>query len=220
MADDDRLNFWNAILIALVTVLAALVAWRASVAGDAAGDNDYDGLRSLVSVQEVQTLGTVEAYVHSQAYANYRRYDETATTLDEELEEASGKEAVDLRRKKREAEVLVDAKLKMFPNKFIERQAKSDQSSYNARREIGQYVANQSRTRDLAPDPHFAAAEAYRTKTERLLLGVVFLTLSLVCLTLVEAFEGGARKASFVLGLLLGLGGMAFSIAMELAKYE
>ncbi len=40
------------------------------------------------------------------------------------------------------------------------------------------------------------------------------------CLTLVEAFEGGTRKASFVLGLLLGLGGMAFSIATEIAKYE
>lgn len=220
MADEeeDRLNFWNAILIALVTVFAALVAWRASVSGDAAGDNDYDGLRSVVNVQEVQTLGTVEAYVHAQAYANYRRYDETVNALDEELEDASGREASDLKRKRREAGVLVDAKLKMFPNKFIERESKSDQSSYNTRREVGQFLANQSRTRDFASETHFKEAEVYRTKTERLLLGVVILSLALVCLTLVESFEGGPRKASFVSGLLLGIAGVAFSLAVELDK--
>ncbi len=218
--EEDRLNFWNAILIAVVTVFAALVAWRASVSGDAAGDNDYDGLRSVVNAQEVQTLGTVEAYTHSQAYANYRRYNETATTLGEELEEAQGREAAELTRKLAEAEVLVDAKLKMFPNKFIEREAKSDASSYNVRREIGQYVANQARSRDMQSDEHFKAAEASRTKTERLLMGVVILTLALVCLTLVEALEGAACTAFFGGGVLLTVAGVVFSIMAEVAKYE
>lgn len=222
MADDDNdsLTFWNAILIAIVTVVAALVAWRASVSGDAAGDNDYDGLRAVVNVQEVRTLGTVEAYTHAQAYANYRRYDETVNTLEEELEEATGKEAADLARRQSEASVLVDAKLKMFPNKFMERSAQTDANQYNAQREIGEYMANQARTREMAPESYFKDAEAMRAKTEKLLMGVVILSLSLVCLTLVEAFEGGTRKVSFLLGLLLAIAGTAFSVMMEVAKYE
>jgi|JI10StandDraft_1071094.scaffolds.fasta_scaffold334492_2 hypothetical protein len=219
MDNDDRLNFWNAILIAIVTVCAALVAWRASISEDAAGDNDYDGLRAVVNVQEATTLGTVEAFVHAQAYANYRRYDEVSTTLAEEEEEASGREATELARKRNDAEVMVDAKLKMFPNKFMERDGKSGQSSYNTRREIGQYVASLSRTKDMQATEHFADAEQSRTKTEKLLLGVVILTFSLVFLTLVEAFEGGARKVCFAAGLLLAIAGIGFSVAMEVAKH-
>jgi hypothetical protein len=210
----EKLIFLNAILIAVLTVLAALVAWRASVAGDATGDYDYDGLRAVVASEEVRTLATVEALVHAQAFANYRRYDETVAALDEELKEGGGKD-VDLQRKRREADVLVDAKLRMFPNKFLERAG-----GYDTAREIGQTVANKKRTRDLAPDAHFQSAEAYRLKTERLLWGVVMMTLGLVAFTLVEALQGTARKLAFGGGLLLGLAGTLYSIAMEIAKYE
>lgn len=219
MDHDERLDFWNAILIAIVTVCAALVAWRASISGDAAGDNDYDGLRAVVNMQEASTLGTVEAFVHAQAYANYRRYSEMATTLSEEEEEASGPEATELGRKRHDADVMVDAKLKMFPNKFMERDGKSSQSSYNTSREIGQFVASQSRTKDMQSDEHFLDSERFRTKTEKLLLGVVILTFSLVFLTLVEAFEGGARKVCFGIGLLLAIAGVGFSLAMEVARH-
>jgi hypothetical protein len=207
-------------LIAFITVFAALVAWRASVAGDATGDADYDGLKAVVASEEVHTLATVEALVHAQAYANYRRYAGTVDALDEELEVASGSEAADLQRKRREADILVDTKLRMFPNKFIERSNKSGDSIYNTRREVGQYVANKKRTRDLTSEDDFKAAEAYRGKTEKLLWGVVLLTLSLVCFTLVEALEGAAAKMAFGGGLLLGIAGVTYSIAMELAKYE
>lgn len=216
----DKLMFANAVLIALVTVIAALVAWRASVAGDATGDYDYAGLKAVVAAEEVRTLATVEAMTHAQAYANYRRYDETVIAIDDELETATGKTAIDLQRKRREADLLVDAKLRMFPNKFLVRGPGSEGSTYNSTREVGQLTANQSRTRDLLCEDDFKSAEAYRTKTEKLLWGVVILTISLVFLTLVEAFEGTIRTVSFGLGLLTGIAGVAYSIAMEVAKYE
>lgn len=217
---DSKLIFANAILIAIITVIAALVAWRASVSDDATGDADYDGLKAVVSAEEVRTLGTVEALTHAQAYANYRRYDETVAAIDYDLESATGKEAADLQRKRREADVLVDAKLRMFPNKYLQRTGKDGESSYDAKREVGQFVSNQARSRDLISDDDFKSAEAYRSKTNKLLFGVLILTVSLVFLTLVEAFEGPIQLASFGIGLLLGLGGIAYSIAMEVAKYE
>lgn len=209
----DPIEHWTAILIAIVTVIAAVVAWRASVAADGAGDEDYDGLRAVVNIQEVKTLGTVEAYQHAQAYANFRRYSEISYNVDQELKSAAGEKKKELKQQKSEADALVDSKLEMFPNKFMDREGK-----YHADSEIGELVANEAKTRDLEPEPHFAAAEVLRAKAENLLMGVVFMTLSLVCLTLVESLEGGGRKAMLMLGILLGAAGMAYSLMVEMGK--
>ncbi|GMU53607.1 MAG: hypothetical protein AMXMBFR33_27530 [Candidatus Xenobia bacterium] len=216
MADEeqkDSIEHWTAILIAIVTVIAAVVAWRASVAADGAGDEDYDGLKAVVNVQEVTTVATVEAYQHAQAYANFRRYAEISNTLDEELAEASGSQAKDLEQRQAEADAMVDSKLQMFPNKFMDREGR-----YKADAEVGELVAAASRTRDLAPKPHFDQAEVLRTKAERLLMGVVFLSLGLVCLTLVESLEGGGRTGLLLLGVILGIGGTVFSVLVEVGK--
>ena len=95
-----------------------------------------------------------------------------------------------------------------------------DARYYDTKREIGQYVSNQARSRDLRSDDDFKSAEGYRGKTNKLLWGVLILTISLVFLTLVETFEGALQMASFGVGLLLGVGGIVFSIMMEVAKYE
>lgn len=216
MADEeqkDSIEHWTAILIAIVTVIAAVVAWRASVAADGAGDEDYDGLKAVVNVQEVTTVATVEAYQHAQAYANFRRYAEISDTLEDELDDASGSQAKELEQRQAEADAMVDAKLQMFPNKFMDREGR-----YKADAEVGELVAAASRTRDLAPKPHFDQAEVLRTKAERLLMGVVFLSLGLVCLTLVESLEGGGRTGLLLLGVLLGIGGTVFSVLVEVGK--
>lgn len=216
MADQDEkdpIEHWTAILIAIVTVIAAVVAWRASVAADGAGDEDYDGLRAVVNVQEVQTLGTVEAYQHAQAYANYRRYSEISYSIGEELKGTTGAKQKELQEQQSEADAMVDSKLKMFPNKFMDRNEK-----YHTDSEVGEYVAAEAKTRDLDPDPHFKQAEVLRAKAENLLLRVVFMSLGLVCLTLVETFEGGARKGMLLLGVLLSLAGIVYSFLIEGGK--
>ena len=51
-----------AVLIAVSTLVGAGLAWRSSVAGDAAGDADYAGLRSVVNVEETRATNAVNAY--------------------------------------------------------------------------------------------------------------------------------------------------------------
>src|SRR5689334_3777454 len=63
-----------AILIALVTVAGAIVAWRASVAADGAGDADFAGLQASLNAEETRALNYVDAYEHYGAYTAYRRY--------------------------------------------------------------------------------------------------------------------------------------------------
>lgn len=47
---------FTAILIAVVVVLAAIVAWRASLIDDSAGDNDYAGLKAAVNASQTAAL--------------------------------------------------------------------------------------------------------------------------------------------------------------------
>src|SRR6476620_9476893 len=72
----QRLETVVAILIAVVTVIGALVAWRSSVADDGAGDADFAGLRASVRAEETRALNSVDAYENYGAYMNYRRYNE------------------------------------------------------------------------------------------------------------------------------------------------
>ena len=211
----ERLHYINALLIATVTVFAALVAWRASVAGSFTGDYDYDGLKAVVAREEVVTLATIEATAHAQAYANFRRFDTARVPLDFRLDGATKKEAAEIERKRSEVTALAEMYLLLFPNKFIDYPG----NTYKTKSEISQFVANEKRTRDLAWEDDFQSAEAYRTKTRNLLRGVAILTLAMVCFTLVEALEGAAAKATFVGGVILSLVGVAYSISMELAKY-
>ena len=50
----QRLETVVAILIAVVTVIGAVVAWRSSVADDGAGDADFAGLRASVRSEETR----------------------------------------------------------------------------------------------------------------------------------------------------------------------
>jgi len=206
MAEDqekkDPIEFWNAILIALVTVIAALVAWRASVSADGAGDADYAGLNAVVNREKTDTLAAVESAEHARAFAAYRRYRQTAEIL------APGEKA---NKVAAEADALADAKLTLFPNKYMEREG-----TYRIEREMGTIRSNEARTKDLDPADDFEDADKLRDKTEKLLYGVVYLTFSLICLTLVEAFQGGARLMFLGGGVLIGIAATVYAGVVEM----
>jgi hypothetical protein len=206
-AAERRIEFWNAILIALVTVIAAVVAWRASVAADGAGDADFAGIQAVVNREETETLATVESTEHARAHAAYRRFRQTAEVLDTGSGDVAGKSS----KASAEADALADAKLTLFPNRYM-----AADGTYRVEKEIGQTVSSQGRTTDLEPGGDFTEADQLRAKTEKLLTGVVLLTFSLVMLTLVEAFSGTARRLFFVGGALLGIAATIFSIMTEL----
>ena len=80
----NRLETMTAILIALVIVIGALVAWRASVADDSGGDADFAGLKVATSAEETRALTTVNAYEHYSAYTNYRRNTFLSSLIEED----------------------------------------------------------------------------------------------------------------------------------------
>lgn len=78
---NDRLEIINALLIALVTLIGAFVAWRASVASDNAGDASLDGLFATRNAQETLALNNTQLYENYRAYLAYTRYNELGTNL-------------------------------------------------------------------------------------------------------------------------------------------
>src|SRR5689334_21260945 len=54
-----RFNTLMAVMIAIVTVLGALVAWRSSVAATEAGNEDDAGIIAALNTQESGTIGNI-----------------------------------------------------------------------------------------------------------------------------------------------------------------
>jgi hypothetical protein len=210
---DNRMETFVALLIAVVTVIGAIVAWRASVADDGAGDADFAGLKASLNAEETRALNAVNAYEHYGAYTTYWRYNALGNALADEIE-AAPDEAVDvLDRQRAEAYDLADANQDLFPNRFLNRDG-----TYSVARETGEAWADAAREKDLNPDPQYAEADKLRTKANQLLGTITLLGLALVVYTLVETVEGRSRLIFVGLGTLLALAGTVWAVLLELAR--
>src|SRR5919202_1464552 len=77
----DRISTLIAILIAVVSVVGALVAWRVAVASSVAGNADTDGLLAAVDRENAITEAYTTLYGHLAAYARAARNDLLAKSL-------------------------------------------------------------------------------------------------------------------------------------------
>jgi hypothetical protein len=210
---NNRMETLVALLIAVVTVIGAVVAWRASVADDGAGDADFAGLRASLNAEETRALNAVNAYEHYGAYTTYWRHNALGDALAGEVEAADETAVEALDRQRAEAYDLADANQDLFPNRFLNRDG-----TYSVAREAGEAWADAAREKDLYPDPQYAEADKLRTKSNRLLGTITLLGLALVAFTLVETVEGRTRLIFVGLGLVLALAGTVLAVLLELAK--
>lgn len=207
---ETRLTTLVAILIAVATVLGAIVAWRASVAADGAGDADFAGLRATVNLEETRSLAAVTAYEDYRAFTSYRRYENLGNALVEEQNQATAAIADALEAPRLNAHDLALANQQLFPNKFLNRDG-----SYALQREIGEIFADAAKEKDLQPTPQYAEADVLRTKSNQLLLAVTILAVALVFYTLVETVSGRLQYVMVSIGLLCMVAGSVMAIMVE-----
>lgn len=209
-ARGERLETVVAILIALVTVIGAIVAWRASVVADASGDADFAGLRASVNAEETRALNYVNAYEQYGSFLNFKRHREMAALLAGGMEE--GADNAVLQSQLEEEIELANANLPQFNRRFMSR----DGATFNVQRQIGEMWADAVKERDLNPDPQYAEADVLRDKTNYLLIALSVLALSLVFFSLVEATEGGVKTLLVVLGVITMIIGTGAALYIEL----
>ena len=87
----DRFQTFNAILLALVTLLGAFVVWRSAVAADAAGDENVAGILATLNVEQTRAINTVLLFENYRAYTGYTRYAELGNKLYDALDECAGR---------------------------------------------------------------------------------------------------------------------------------
>ncbi len=116
---DDRFTTVIAIMIALVALIGALVAWRASVAEDASGDADYAGLRAAINVEETRALNATTAYAQYGAYVTYQRNSAIGDLLVDDMDEAATEdEALILNSQRADAHDVATASERCFNSAF------------------------------------------------------------------------------------------------------
>lgn len=205
----DRLTLINALLIALVTLLGAFVAWRASVAADNAGDASLAGLMATLNVQETLALNNTQHYENYRAYTAYTRYNTLGDEIEIDLAKASLDEAEILDRQMREA--WDAAQSFYFPREYLKRDG-----TYDTQRELGEALAETARQKDLNPAPHFAESDQSQTKSNWLIGVITGLAVALLFFTLVESVSSAALKYVLIAaGVLITIGGVAATVAIE-----
>lgn len=205
-----------AILIAIVTVIGAVVAWRASVAADGAGDADFAGLQASLNAEETRALNYVDAYEHYGAYVAYERYLKTGDALANEIANnpnLTEEEAYLLDRQRAEAYDLSDANQDLFPNRYLNRDG-----SYSVQREMGEAWADASKEKNLEFESSYAEADKLREKTNLLLATLGLLGVSLVFYTLIETVGDRWRGIMFALAGLTSVAGVVAAIIIEFTR--
>jgi hypothetical protein len=204
-----------AILIAIVTVITAVVAWRASLLDDGAGDADFDGLLSTVNVEETQALNRVNAYENYGAYTRYWKYDELAFLLEEDLERADEAEYDLLLDQVQDYNDLALVSEDFFPSRFLTRDGR-----YDIKRQLSEMWADASREKDLTADAWFAEADSLRRRMVYMVGAGAILALALVFYTLVESMERDWRYSRFALaiGTVLSAVGIVLAVLIDMNK--
>jgi hypothetical protein len=201
----EKLEGLAAVLISICTIVGALVAWRAALSEDIAGDADYVGIRSLTWAEESRTIHTVDAYEDYRLFLSYRGNDQLGDLIEASKPKSdSDEELAALERDLEEARQVAEVNVSFLDETKASRYLNRD-GSFAFDREMGEKWSAAGRRHDLHSGPRFEEADKYRLKTEKQLTTGVILTIALVLFTLFEAFSGPIRM------LFLGLGGVLFA---------
>jgi hypothetical protein len=211
--ESDKMNTVIAFLIAIVVVIGALISWRASVIDDAAGDSDYDGLRTLVFAEKTRALNNVNAYESYGNFVTYWRNNRLGRLINEALPTATTEEAAVLTTELKTANDLADASRPLFETRYMNRDG-----TYSVQRQIGEMWADASRKRELNYLNQFNEADALRQKTLKMLMALMVISIAPIFLSLVENVSGRVKTGLLGLGSLFAVAGIVIAILVFVNK--
>ncbi len=176
----DAFQIVIAVMIALVSLTSAVVAWQASLAEP--DDADRAGLEATLNAETTHFVNTAVLYRRYRAYTDYTLNDEYQRQL--EAGQAGDAVEANLQENRDEAADLAAASRLFFPSRYLNRDG-----SYNTRRDLGEAWAQASQQNDLEPRPHFDEADNERLKVVLSITVLIGLAISLLFYTLAEALH-------------------------------
>ena len=211
-AGSERFKALLGVMIAIVTVVGAIVAWRSALAATEAGNADDAGIIAALNAQETNTLGDIMSSQHRTSFLDYWRYKQTIDQMaaDGSLDNIPADQQDSVIRQINESSDLATASKQFFPSRYL-----NPDGTYNATKERAENLAEESQRKDLNAQQHFDEANQWRDKSLALVATLVILGISLWLFALGETIE---HRVKYVLAaggaafLLLGTGA---AIAIE-----
>lgn len=204
----EKFKTFTASMIALVTVLSALTAWRAAVASQDAGQSDFNGLVATVNTEEAQVLNAIMVSEHTQAFLIYTRYNELGNKLYDALQ-SNPPDADELARQKSDSwGIAFGVQSVFFPSRYLR-----PDGTYDSQREFDEAWADAQRDRDTRADVHFSEADTLRRKANLLVQMLILLGVSFWFFTLAQIIEHAVKYLfAFGGGFLMTVSSLAVLI--------
>ena len=237
--EGEGFKTFAAVMIAAVTIAGALVAWRSALAGTYAGNAEDDGLLAALNRQETEAIRTMLANQHRSVYLQYKRYLLTASlqTADGRLDSGTPEEIFAKLRPIQEGFDLATTSKRFLLGdtganaRFIRQRdlpesangelsvdsliAEADAEYYDVDLEVAQALAEDSRIRDIEPDPRFAQADALRDRSVALIATLVVLAIALWFLAFAEVSDHWVKWVWAIGGIVFLIIGSAAAWAIE-----
>ncbi len=201
-------------MIAFVTVMSAVAAWRASLAAGDASNADVDGLAATINAEESHALNSLTAYEHYRAFTSYLRYSVLGDLLANDMANATGDERDAMDRQRADAYSLaIEIEGPFFPSRYLNPEKKGD---YDVQREIGGLMADDERQKDMAPEEHFTKADQLRSKANGLIAVLIAFAIALWFFSLAEPMKHFLKYGLALGGLAFALIGVVAIVGLEL----
>lgn len=192
----EKFKTFTAAMIAVVTVLSALVTWRAAMAAQNAGDADFRGLVATVNAEEAWVLSTIKVAEHYQAFLSYTRYNEMGYKLHDALQ-SDPSNRVELEQQKSDAwGIAYGLQSLFFPSRYLR-----PDGTYDSQREMDELLADEQRIRDTRSEVHYEEGSRLRRKSNLLVNILILLGTSFWLFTLAQIVE---HKVKFLFALAGG----------------
>ena len=211
-----HINTVIAFTISILTLFSGLLGWQmGNISGNASGAYAL-AQRAELNAQKVISTNTMNAYENHRAFLGYKNYFDQYKLVSLQLDVAKKANPVDqalvtqLSGQRDELQLLYLSSLKLFPNRFINRDG-----TYNLQEQIGQMIASDKRKFDINPDPHLAQGRRYAAQTRSMQIALIILAVSLFCFAIVSTVSNLKRSlmlAMTALGYITAIAGVAMGI--------
>ncbi|MBI5962772.1 MAG: hypothetical protein HY863_04805 [Chloroflexi bacterium] len=200
--ENERFKSTTAVLVAVVTVLGAIVACMATSAASSAANADFEGLNAAIRAQKNEIINEIIAFEHYDAFTSYTRYLELGNLLydpnaDDETSRANGVI-------QREVWGVASGISSYF---FQPRYVTAD-GVYDLERELNEAFTQDAQNEDLNSDPYFKESDRMHKRSSFLTADMIVLAVSFWFLQLAQVTEKNIKYLWVIVGILLGLAGV------------
>lgn len=205
-----RFEIGISIMIAAITMISAVVAWRAALAADIAGNADFAGLSASIYAEETRVLSSATTYQQYRAYTIYLRNNELGNVLNDDIDSAPEEEQTTLANQRTASwdQTIID-------DDFFETRYLKPGGGYDTQRQLSEAQAQAALDKDIDPEPHFSRADRQRTKST-LLVGLLIVAASALWFyTLASEIKHFIRYPLAFLGTICVLVTLVGTIAIE-----